>query len=75
MTSGPGFDFQVGQKVLLGFSIRNFSVAAQSLEVGGVTPPWLEKHVKPLVPAVIRRSLTGVTDSQEPGSLTTGLPR
>ena len=42
--------------VLLGFSIRNFSVVARSLEVGGgVTPPCLGKHVKPLVPAVIRR--------------------
>ena len=41
----------LGQKVLLGFSIRNFSVVARSLEVGGVTPPCLGKHVKPLVPA------------------------
>ena len=37
------------EKALLGFSNRNLSVAARNLEVGGVTPPCLKKHVKPLV--------------------------
>ena len=40
-------DSHVGQKVLLTFSIRNFSVTARSLEVSCVTPSCLEKHVKP----------------------------
>ena len=71
----PGFDSQVGQKVLLGFSIRNFSVVARSWEVGGVTLPCLGKHVKPLVPAVFRRSLIVVTDSQKPESLTSSLTK
>ena len=67
MSAGSRVSFsQVGQKVFLSFSIRNFSVVARSLEVGSVTPPCLGKHVKPLVPAVIRRSLTVVTDSQKP---------
>ena len=60
-------------KKKLGFSIRKFSVVARSLEVDGVTPSCLGKHVKPLVPAVIRRSLTVDTYSQEPESLTTSL--
>ena len=41
------------QKVLLGFSNRNFSVVARSLEIGGVILPCLEKHVKPLVVRLI----------------------
>ena len=36
----------------VGFSITNFSIV-QTLEVGGVTPPCLGKHVKPLLPAVL----------------------
>ena len=51
--------------MLLDFSIRNFSVVARSLEVGGVTLPRLGKHVKLLIPAVFRRSLTVVMDSQK----------
>ena len=42
-----------GKKVLLGFSITNFSVVARSLEVGGVTPPWLGKHVKLISPGCL----------------------
>lgn len=34
---------------VFGFTVRNFSVIARSLEVGGVTPPCLGKHDKPLV--------------------------
>lgn len=33
----PGFVSQVGLKVLMGFSVWNFSVTARSFEVGGVT--------------------------------------
>ena len=43
------FDSQVGQKVLLGFSIRNFSETVRNLGVGGIAPPCLGKYVKPLV--------------------------
>ena len=51
---------------LLGISIKNFSVAARILEVGRVTPPCFGKHIKPLVSAVIRTSLTVVTGCQKP---------
>ena len=33
------FDSRVRQKVLLGFSNRNYSVVARSVEVGGMIPP------------------------------------
>lgn len=39
------------------------------------TPPCLGKDVEPLVPAVIRGSLTVVTGRQKPESLTAVLPR
>ena len=75
MSVGSGFDSQVEQQVLLSFFLKNFSVVARSLEVDGVTSPCLEKHVKPLVPAIFRRSLTVVTDSQKPESLTSSLTK
>ncbi|KAL0832341.1 hypothetical protein ABMA28_001774 [Loxostege sticticalis] len=45
----PGSIPGSGQKCVLGFSVQKILRTARSLEVGGVSPPCLGKHVNPLV--------------------------
>ena len=47
LNAGSWVRFTSRAKFFIGFSIRNFSVAARRLVVGGVTPPRLGKHVAP----------------------------
>ena len=59
------------------FSNRNFSVVARSLEVGGMIPPWLEKHVKPLVLLLISLQSCQIavpSDYESKGTQSTPMP-